>query len=164
MFAFEHANIKPDIITVAKGIGGGFPIGAVLLNKKVAKCCVPGTHGSTYAGSPLAMSVANAVLDQVLKKSFLKNILKLSKYFFQELNQIKNEYPNIIKKVRGKGLLIGLQLQFNQSNFIKSLEKNYLLTIRAADNTIRILPPLNISKREINLALKIIKKVCKEYQ
>ena len=163
MFAFEHANIKPDILTVAKGIGGGFPIGALLLNKKVAKCCVPGSHGSTYAGSPLAMSVANAVLDQVLKKSFLKNILKLSKYFLQELNQIKNEYPNIIKEVRGRGFLIGLQLNFEQSKFIKALEKNYLLTIRAADNTVRILPPLNVSRKEIDIALKIIKKVCKNY-
>ena len=163
MFAFEHANIKPDIITVAKGIGGGFPIGAVLLNKKVAKCCVPGSHGSTYAGSPLAMSVANAVLDQVLKKNFLKKISKLSNYFFKELNKIKYQYPKIIKEVRGRGFLIGLQLNFEQSKFIKALEKNYLLTIRAADNTVRILPPLNVSRKEIDLALKIIKKVCKNY-
>ena len=163
MFAFEHANIKPDIITVAKGIGGGFPIGAVLLNKKVAKCCVPGSHGSTYAGSPLAMSVANAVLDQVLKKNFLKKISKLSNYFFKELNKIKYQYPKIIKEVRGRGFLIGLQLNFEQSKFIKALEKNYLLTIRAADNTVRILPPLNVSRKEIDIALKIIKKVCKNY-
>ena len=163
-FAFEHAKVKPDIVPIAKGIGGGFPIGAVLMTNKVAKYMTPGTHGSTFGGNPLAMSVGNAVLDQILKKGFLKNISKLSKYFFHELNKVKNEFPNIIKEVRGRGFLIGLQLQFDQSKFIKALEKNYLLTIRAAENTIRILPPLNASKKEIDLALKIIKKVCINYK
>tara|TARA_B100001250_G_scaffold405160_1_gene422208 strand:+ start:153 stop:1319 length:1167 start_codon:yes stop_codon:yes gene_type:complete len=163
-FAFEHANVKPDIVPIAKGIGGGFPVGAVLMTNKVAKCITPGTHGSTFGGNPLAMSVGNAVLDQLLKKNFLKNVTKLSKYFLIELNKIKNEYPKIIKDIRGKGFLIGIQLQFDQSKFIKSLEKNYLLTIRAAENVIRVLPPLNVKKNEIDLALKIIKKVCKEYK
>ena len=97
-----------------------------------------------------------------LKKSFQQRILKLSNYFFNELNKIKNDYPKIIKEVRGRGFLIGIQLHFNQSNFIKSLENNYLLTIRAAENTIRILPPLNVKKNEVDQALKIINKVCKE--
>ena len=162
-FAFEHANVKPDIVPIAKGIGGGFPIGAVLMTNKVAKCITPGTHGSTFAGNPLAMSVGNAVLDQLLKKNFLKNVEKLSKYFLNELNKIKNEYPKIVKEIRGKGFLIGIQLNFDQTKFIKSLEKNYLLTIRAAENVIRVLPPLNVKKNEIDLALKIIKKVCKKY-
>ena len=162
-FAFEHANVKPDIVPIAKGIGGGFPIGALLMTNKVAKCITPGTHGSTFAGNPLAMSVGNAVLDQLLKKNFLKNVEKLSKYFINELNKIKNEYPKIIKEIRGKGFLIGIQLNFDQTKFIKSLEKNYLLTIRAGENVIRVLPPLNVKKNEIDLALKIIKKVCKKY-
>ena len=162
-FAFEHAKVKPDIVPIAKGIGGGFPIGAVLMNRKVAKSCVPGSHGSTYAGSPLATTVGNAVLDQILKKSFLKNVSNLSTYFLKELNKIKNHYPKIIKEVRGRGFLIGIQLHFDQAKFIKSLEKNYLLTIRAAENVIRILPPLNVKRNEIDLALRIIKKVCKEY-
>jgi len=162
-FAFEHANVKPDIVPIAKGIGGGFPIGAVLMTNKVAKYISPGTHGSTFGGNPLAMSVGNAVLDQLLKKDFLKNVEKLSKYFLNELNKIKNEYPKIIKEIRGKGFLIGIQLNFDQTKFIKSLEKNYLLTIRAAENVIRVLPPLNVKKNEIDLALKIIKKVCKKY-
>ena len=162
-FAFEHANIKPDITPIAKGIGGGFPIGAVLMTNKVAKCMTPGTHGSTFGGNPLAMSVGNSVLDQILKKNFLINVTKLSKYFLNELNKIKNKYPNVIKEIRGKGFLIGIQLQSDQTKFIKSLEKNYLLTIRAAENVIRILPPLNVKKTEIDLAIKIIKKVCKNY-
>ena len=162
-FAFEHANIKPDITPIAKGIGGGFPIGAVLMTNKVAKCMIPGTHGSTFGGNPLAMSVGNSVLDQILKKNFLTNVTKLSKYFLNELNKIKNKYPNVIKEIRGKGFLIGIQLQSDQTKFIKSLEKNYLLTIRAAENVIRVLPPLNVKKNEIDLAIKIIKKVCKNY-
>jgi len=112
----------------------------------------------------LAMSVGNAVLDQIFKKNFLNNITKLSNYFLFELNKIKNKYPKIIKEIRGKGLLIGIQLHFDQTKFIKFLEKNYLLTIRAAENVIRILPPLNVKKSEIDLALKIIKKVCKDYK
>ncbi len=162
-FAFEHANVKPDIVPIAKGIGGGFPIGAVLMTNKVAKCMTPGTHGSTFGGNPLAMSVGNAVLDQIFKKNFLKNVLKLSNYFLNELNKIKNEFPNVIKEIRGKGFLIGIQLHSDQSKFIKSLENNYLLTIRAAENVIRVLPPLNVKKNEIDLALQIIKKVCKIY-
>ncbi len=161
-FAFEYANVKPDIVPIAKGIGGGFPLGAVLMNKKVASGMVPGTHGSTFGGNPLAMSVGNAVLDQIFKKKFLENIQKISKYFHNELNSIKKDYSKLIKEVRGVGLLIGLQTFNDQTKFIKKLQENKLLTIRAAENVIRILPPLNVKKSEIDLAIKIIRKVCKE--
>ena len=163
-FAFEHAKVKPDIVPIAKGIGGGFPIGAVLMTKKVASCMVPGTHGSTFGGNPLAMSIGNAVLDQIFKKGFLKNVKKISAYFHKELNKIKNDYPKIIQEVRGIGLLIGLKLFNNQIKFIKKLENNKLLTIKAAENVVRILPPLNVSKSEVDLATQIIRKVCKELE
>ena len=159
-FSYEYANIKPDIVPIAKGIGGGFPIGAVLMNKKVATAMTPGSHGSTFGGNPLAMSVGNAVLDQIFKKGFLKNVQKLSKHFISELNQIKEDYPEIIKEVRGIGLLIGLQLYNDQNKFIKILEDNKLLAMRAGENVVRILPPLNVKKQEIDLAIKIIRKVC----
>ena len=159
-FAFESSKIKPDIVPIAKGIGGGFPIGAVLMNNKVSKAMVPGTHGSTFGGNPLAMSVGNEVMDIISNKKFLNNVKNLSKYFFKNLNIIKGKYPNIIKQIRGKGLLIGIQLHKDQSLFIKELMKNKLLTIKAAENVIRILPPLNVKKNEIDLALKIINKVC----
>ena len=162
-FAFEHSNVKPDIVPIAKGIGGGFPIGAVLMTKKVASGMIPGTHGSTLGGNPLAMSVGNAVLDQIFKKGFLQNIKKNSQYFHSELNKLKDQYPKIIKEVRGIGLLIGLQLFHDQTKFIQKLMDNKLLTIRAGENVIRILPPLNVKKKEIDLAIKILKKVCKEY-
>ena len=163
-FAFENAKVKPDIVPIAKGIGGGFPIGAVLMSKKVAKAMTPGTHGSTFGGNPLAMSVGNAVIDQILKKGFLNNVKRLSDYFHYELNKIQKQFPNIIKEVRGVGYLIGLQLFFDQTKFIQQLMKNKLLTIRAAENVIRILPPLNVKKIEIDLALRIIKKVCYNYK
>ena len=161
-FSFEKSKIKPDIVPIAKGIGGGFPLGAVLMNKKVASGMVPGTHGSTFGGNPLAMAVGNAVIDIVSNKKFLKNIENLSKYFLFKLNKIKEAYPNMIKSIRGKGFLIGIQLHKDQTIFIKKLMDNNLLTIKASENVIRILPPLNVKKNEIDQALKIINKVCKE--
>jgi acetylornithine/N-succinyldiaminopimelate aminotransferase len=163
-FAFESSKVKPDIVPIAKGIGGGFPLGAVLMNKKVASGMTVGTHGSTFGGNPLAMSVGNAVMDQIFKKGFLKNVKNISKYFHLELNKIKKEFPKIIKEVRGVGLLIGLQLHKDQSKFVQQLMDNNLLTIRAAENVIRILPPLTVKKKEIDLAIKIIKKVCTNYK
>ncbi len=163
-FSYEYANIKPDIVPIAKGIGGGFPIGAVLMTKKVSKAMVPGTHGSTFGGNPLAMSVGNAVMNEIFKKGFLSKVKSNSKYFISELNKIKNKFPKIIKEIRGVGLILGIQLYKDQSKFIESLLKNKLLTIRAAENVIRILPPLNVTKNEINMALKIITKVCSDYK
>ena len=161
-FAYENSKIKPDIVPIAKGIGGGFPIGAVLMNKKVAAGMTPGTHGSTFGGNPLAMAVGNAVMDIVSSKKFLNNVKKSSKYFISNLNQLKKKYSNIIKEIRGRGLLIGIQLHTDQTKFIKKLMDNRLLTIRAAENVVRVLPPLNVKKRELDQALKIIDKVCSE--
>ncbi|MDA9680342.1 aspartate aminotransferase family protein [bacterium] len=161
-FAFEKSKVKPDIVPIAKGIGGGFPIGAVLMNKKVASGMTVGTHGSTFGGNPLAMAVGNSVMDIIANKKFLKNVKNISKYFLVNLNKIKEKYPRVIKEIRGKGLLIGIQLHTDQANFIKKLMENKLLTIRAAENVVRILPPLNVKKNEIDQAIKVIKKVCIE--
>jgi len=161
-FAFEKSKVKPDIVPIAKGIGGGFPIGAVLMNKKVASGMTAGTHGSTFGGNPLAMTVGNSVMDIIANKKFLKNVKNISKYFSINLNKIKEKYPGVIKEIRGRGLLIGIQLHTDQANFIKKLMDNKLLTIRAAENVVRILPPLNVKKNEIDQAIKVIKKVCIE--
>ena len=160
--AYEYAKIRPDIVPIAKGIGGGFPIGAVLVNKKVASGMKPGTHGSTFGGNPLAMSAGNAVLDIMFKKGFLNNVRKNGNFFIKELKLLQKNFPKIIKEVRGKGLLIGLVLQTNQTDFINELMKNNLLTVRATENVVRLLPPLTVTKKEIKLALKIIEKVCKK--
>ncbi len=159
-FAFERSKVKPDIVPIAKGIGGGFPIGAVLMNKKAASGMIAGTHGSTFGGNPMAMKIGSEVFDIISNRHFLNNVKKNSQYFHDQLNKIKDRFPKLIKEVRGRGFLIGLQLYKDQTNFINDLMKNKLLTIRAAENVVRILPPLNVKKREINLALKIIKKVC----
>ena len=156
----KNLKFKPDIVPIAKGIGGGFPIGAVLMNRKVAAGMIPGTHGSTFGGNPLAMAVGNTVMDIVSSRKFLTNVKKLSKYFLSNLNLLKIKHPKVIKEIRGRGLLIGIQLFKDQTKFIKKLMDNKLLTIRAAENVIRILPPLNVKKSEINKALKIIDKVC----
>ena len=161
-FAFEKSKIKPDIVPIAKGIGGGFPLGAVLMNKKVASGMTFGSHGSTFGGNPLAMSVGNTVMDIISNKKFLNNVKTQSKYFLKNLNKLKDKYPKMIKEIRGKGLLIGIQLQNDPSKFIKKLMDNRLLTIRAAENVIRILPPLNVKKKEIDISLNIISKVCKD--
>ena len=163
-FAFEKSKVKPDIVPIAKGIGGGFPIGAVLMTKKVAKGIIPGSHGSTFGGNPLAMSVGNTVMNIVSNKKFLKNVNNLSKYFLLKLNKIKDKNPNIIKSIRGKGLLIGIQLYKDPNKFINKLMDRRLLTIRAAENVVRILPPLNVKKKEIDTSLKIISKVCENFK
>ncbi len=163
-FAFEKSRVKPDIVPIAKGIGGGFPIGAVLMTKKVAKGMIAGSHGSTFGGNPLAMKIGSTVMDIVSKKNFLIKVKNNSKYFHNKLNMIQKKFPKIIKEVRGRGFLIGLQLYQDQSKFIKQLMDNKLLTIRAAENTVRILPPLNVKKNEIDQALKIIHKVCTNFK
>ena len=132
------------------------------MNKKVASGMTPGTHGSTFGGNPLAMAIGNSVIDTVSSKKFLNNVKKLSKYFFLKLNRLKEKYPNIIKEIRGRGFLVGIKLYSDQTKFIEKLMDNKLLTIRAAENVVRVLPPLNVKKKELDLALKIINKVCTE--
>ena len=163
-FAFERSKVRPDIVPIAKGLGGGFPIGAVLMTKKIANAMNPGSHGSTFGGNPLAMKIGSTVMDIVAKRSFLNNVKKNSYYFHEKLKKLKQDFPQIIKEIRGRGFLIGLQLHKDQTNFIKRLTQNKLLTIRAAENVVRILPPLNVKKSEIDQAIKIINKVCRRYK
>ena len=163
-FAFEHTGVIPDIVPIAKGIGSGFPIGACLVTKKVASCMTPGSHGSTFGGNPLAMSIGNAVLDIIFKKGFLKNVQKISKYFHKELHKLQSEYPKVVKEVRGAGLLVGLEISKDQTEFIKKLSDNKLLTVKASENVVRLLPPLTVKKQNIDEAVTILKKVCKTYR
>ena len=163
-FAFEYAKIKPDIVPIAKGIGGGFPVGACLVNKKVASGMKPGSHGSTFGGNPLAMSIGNAILDIIFKKGFLTKVRDTGIYFKDELFKLKLKYPKIIKEVRGIGLLVGIKIAVDQNKFIQKLINNKLLTVKAAENVVRLLPPLNVSKKEIDEAVTIINKVCKNYR
>ena len=161
-FAFEQSGIKPDIVPIAKGIGGGFPLGACLVNKKVSVGMTPGTHGSTFGGNPLAMAVGNAVLDVILKKGFLDNVKEKGKYFDQGLNKIKDKYPKIISEIRGIGLIKGLRVLVDNVKFIQKLIDHKMLTIKAEENVIRLFPPLTVNNKELDEAIEKIEKVCKE--
>ena len=161
-FAFEKSEITPDIVPIAKGIGGGFPLGACLVTKKVSVGMTPGTHGSTFGGNPLAMAVGNAVLDIIFSKDFLKNVEKKGKYFDEALKKIKDKYPKVIKEVRGRGLIKGIKMIVNNLEFIEKLTKQKMLTVKAEENVVRLFPPLTVSNKELDEAIIKIETVCKE--
>ena len=161
-FAFEKSGIIPDIVPIAKGIGNGFPLGACLVTKKASVGMTPGTHGSTFGGNPLAMSVGNAVLDIIFGKDFLENVKQKGEYFDQCLNKIKDRYPKIIAEIRGVGLIKGLKMLVDNTEFIKKLMNNKMLAIKAEENVIRLFPPLIVNNKEMDEAIEKIDKVCKE--
>jgi len=161
-FAFEKSGVKPDIVPIAKGIGGGFPLGACLVNKKVSVGMTPGTHGSTFGGNPLGMVVGNAVLDIIFEKDFFNNVKKKGKYFHEGLKKIKDKYPKIIEEIRGIGLIKGLKMLVDNEEFIKKLMNNKMLTVKASENVIRLFPSLLVSNQELEEAFDKIEKVCKE--
>ena len=160
-FAFEPSGIKPDIVPIAKGIGGGFPLGACLVTKKVSVGMTAGTHGSTFGGNPLAMAVGNAVLDVIFEKDFLKNVKKKGEYFHGELNKVKEKYPKIIGEIRGLGLMTGLRMLVDNTEFIKKLMDNKMLAVKAEENVIRLFPSLVVSKNELDEAINKIEIACK---
>ncbi len=161
-FAFEKSGIVPDIVPIAKGIGGGFPLGACLVTKKVSVGMTPGTHGSTFGGNPLAMSVGNAVLDIIFGKDFLENVKQKGKYFDQGLNEMKDKYPKIIEEIRGAGLIKGLKMRVDNTEFIQKLMNHKMLAIKAEENVTRLFPPLIVNNKELDEAIEKIDKVCKE--
>jgi len=161
-FAFDKSGIAPDIVPIAKGIGGGFPLGACLVTKKVSVGMTPGTHGSTFGGNPLAMAVGNAVLDILLEKNFLKEVKLKGKYFHEQLNKVKDKYPKIIEEVRGIGLIIGLKMIVDNNEFMKKLMNNKMLTVKAEENVIRLFPPLIVTNKELDEAINKIELTCEE--
>ena len=162
-FAFEWSEIEPDIVPIAKGIGGGFPIGACLLNKKVTACMGVGTHGSTFGGNPLAMSVANVVLDHVLKKDFLDHVQSTGKYLKDLLEkEVTERYKDFILEIRGQGLMLGIKTNIENEMIIEKIRAEKLLTVKASDNVIRLLPPLILQKSHVDEAIdKILKALSK---
>jgi acetylornithine/N-succinyldiaminopimelate aminotransferase len=163
LFAHELYDIKPDIATSAKGIGGGFPLGACLMTDKAAKGMTLGTHGSTYGGNPLAMAVGQVVLEEVLSEGFLEGVEKHGKQLKDGLNKLAKKYINVIAEVRGVGLMLGMKLIPDNKEFVGKLQDKGLLAPAAADNVVRLLPPLIINERHVKKALSIIEDACKEY-
>ena len=167
LFAYQQQDIEPDIIALAKGLGGGFPVGAVMAKAEVGDAMIPGTHGSTFGGNPLAMRSANAVLELLLEKDFLDNLRKMIVYFDKKMDQlIKNDMhvtPIIFSK-KGSGMLRGFQLNENVTagDFGNIAREKGLLLVGAAENTIRLLPPLNTSKEEVDNAFDILDDIVLE--
>ena len=159
MFAHQWSNIEPDIMTIAKALGNGFPIGACLTSKKVGDTMGHGTHGSTFGGNPLACSIGNSVLE-IMNSDFFSNLNKTSTYLVSELNKLILEFPDIILEVRGKGLILGLRCKIENTKFVDEARANKMLTIKASDNVVRLLPPLNISIQDCDTALSAIRNVC----
>ena len=159
-FSYQWSKIKPDILATAKGMGGGFPIGACLVTDKVSKGMKFGSHGSTFGGNPLACSVAKRVIEIISEKKFLNDLNQKATFFVNKLEAIKNTYNHLIEEIRGRGFLLGIKIKINNSIFIEKLRNNGLLSVGANENIIRILPPLNVTNKDLKIALKIIEKTC----
>jgi acetylornithine/N-succinyldiaminopimelate aminotransferase len=159
-FAHEWAGITPDIMAVAKGIGGGFPMGACLATEEAAKGMVKGTHGSTFGGNPMAMAVGNAVLDEVLAPGFLDHVNEMANFLRQQLSMIVDTNPEVVEEVRGEGLMLGLKCKVPNLDMLQALRDQKLLTVAAGDNVIRFLPPLNIEKEHISEAIEKLNAAC----
>jgi acetylornithine/N-succinyldiaminopimelate aminotransferase len=163
LFAHELYGVTPDILTSAKGIGGGFPLGACFFTKKAAQGMTFGTHGTTYGGNPLAMAVGNAVIDEILSQGFLDRVTESGNILKEKLINLARKYPRAIDEVRGEGLLLGIKFIPNNKEIARSLEDGGLLVAVASDNVVRLLPPLIINERHIEKAVDIIDNVCKKY-
>ena len=160
LFAHEWAGITPDIMTVAKGIGGGFPLGAVLATEKAASGMVAGTHGSTFGGNPLATAVGNAVLDVVLADGFLDNVKRQALNLKQGLARLKDLHPSVIEDIRGEGLMMGIKTKVLNTDFVKAALGHHLLVIGAGDNVVRLLPPLIVTDGDVTEALQKLEASC----
>ena len=161
LFAYEHSGIEPDIMAVAKGIGGGFPLGAFLTTEDAGKGMTFGTHGTTYGGNPLGTAVGNAVLDVVLADGFLDAVATKGLLFKQRLASLKDRHGDVVADVRGEGLMLGLQLHVAPGDFAAAGREERVLVIPAADNVVRLLPPLIISDAEIAEAVDRLEATCR---
>ncbi len=158
--AFEQWGVKPDIATLGKSIGGGFPTAACIATEEAAKGMTAGTHGSTYGGNPLAMAAANATMDVVLEPGFMDHVQAMSKKLRAGVEAIRDRNDSVIELVRGKGLMIGLKTRVPNGDIVNKLRDAGMLTVPAGDNVVRLLPPMNVSEAEVDEALAIIEKVC----
>ena len=161
LFSYEWAKIKPDLMSIAKGIGSGFPLGACLSSNKACIAMTRGSHGSTYGGNPLAMSVGLEVLNIISKKNFLNKVDKVARYFWACLKELEKN-SKIINEVRGAGLLLGIKTSISNIEFSEKLKNHKLLNVPAADNTVRLAPPLIVTHKEIDESISIIKKALKD--
>ncbi|MBG6145221.1 aspartate aminotransferase family protein [Roseibium album] len=154
LFAYEWSGVAPDLMAVAKGIGGGFPVGACLATAETAAALAPGTHGTTFGGNPLAMAVGNAVLDVILADGFLQDVQKKGLNFKQKLAGLVDSHPKVLELVRGSGLMMGLKCVVPAGDYVAAARDAGLLAVPAGDNTVRIMPPLTMTEDEIAAAVE----------
>jgi acetylornithine/N-succinyldiaminopimelate aminotransferase len=160
LFAYQRSGVAPDIMALAKALGGGFPVGAVLATAEAAKGMTAGTHGSTFGGNPLAMAAGNAVLELLLADGFFDRVKRLSLVLKQKLAAVKDRYPTVISEVRGEGLLLGLRAVVPSGELVDELRAQKMITVAAGDNVVRLLPPLIITEEEIADAVQRIERAC----
>jgi acetylornithine/N-succinyldiaminopimelate aminotransferase len=160
LFAYQRSGVVPDIMALAKALGGGFPLGACLATAKAAKGMTTGTHGSTFGGNPLAMAAAGAVLDVMLAEGFLDRVRRTSLVLKQKLAEMKDRYPAVIAEVRGEGLLVGLRCVVPSSELVNELHRERMVTVAAGDNVVRLLPPLIVNEQEVAEAVRRIDRAC----
>jgi acetylornithine/N-succinyldiaminopimelate aminotransferase len=160
LLAHEWAGIEPDIVAIAKGIGGGFPMGACLATAEAAKGMTVGVHGTTFGGNPLAMAVGNAVLDVILEPEFLERIERMGLYLKQRLAELTDRHPAIIAEIRGQGLMVGLRTHVPNTDLVDAAREQKLLTIAAGDNVVRLLPPLIAGEADIADAVHRLDEAC----
>ena len=160
MFAYQRSGVTPDIMALAKALGGGFPIGACLATAEASKGMTVGTHGSTFGGNPLAMAAGNAVLDVVMADGFLERVRKTALLLKQRLAELKDRHTSVIAEVRGEGLLIGLRMFTQASEMVDELRAEKMITVAAGDNVVRLLPPLIIGEKETKEAVGCIDRAC----
>jgi len=163
LFAYEQAGITPDIVSVAKGIGNGFPLAACLASERAASGMTPGSHGSTYGGNPLATAVGNAVLDVLLAPGFFQHVADIGAELKIGLQALVNDFPKLLAEVRGTGLMLGLKARIPHTQMVEKLRAAHLLTAPAEDNVIRILPPLIIKEAHVDEGLEILRNVCEAW-
>ncbi|WP_022727877.1 aspartate aminotransferase family protein [Fodinicurvata sediminis] len=164
LFAYEQAGIAPDIMMLAKGLGGGFPIGALLATEEVSSSFGPGNHGTTFGGNPLAMACGNAVMDVMLEAGFLEQVQTVSHTLRGQLDTLIQEHPDVYAEVRGMGLLLGLRCAVPNTDVIAALRQKGLLAVGAGDNVVRLLPPLIITDAEIEKAIGILNSVAEDFR
>jgi acetylornithine/N-succinyldiaminopimelate aminotransferase len=162
LFAYEWLGLEPDIMTVAKGIGGGFPLGAVLATAEAADGMTVGTHGTTYGGNPLAMAVGNAAIDLALAPGFLDHVNKVANYLHQQLGALVAGHPDLFEGVRGQGLMIGLKMKTPSAEFLAAARVNGLIVLPAGDNVVRLLPPLTLSEDEAREGMELLSKTASQ--
>ena len=160
LFAHQRTGVEPDVMALAKALGGGFPVGAFLATKEAGKGMTAGTHGSTFGGNPLAMAAGNATLDVMLEPGFLDRVKRIGLLFKQRLAEIKDRYPNIIAEVRGEGLLLGLRCVAPNTQLVDALRDEHLLAVGAGENVVRLVPPLIVSEEEVGQAMSMLDRAC----